>query len=160
MWGVFVSGCRLSALSLLSAPRPQRSSRTRRVQVEGRGNGIRTNIVNNVDIARALDRPPTCAPLPMLVPHAGSSSLAGMLRHSRCMCHSGVHQRQPHAHSFPYDYVALQIRSSTSDASLALRRGLTRKQAHRLSMARMTPRSCPRYSSPSSRSTCSATRAA
>lgn len=32
------------------------------VQVEGRGNGIRTNIVNNVDIARALDRPPTCAP--------------------------------------------------------------------------------------------------
>lgn len=28
-------------------------------KVEGRGNGIKTNIVNNVDIARALDRPPT-----------------------------------------------------------------------------------------------------
>lgn len=28
-------------------------------KVEGRGNGIKTNVVNNVDIARALDRPPT-----------------------------------------------------------------------------------------------------
>lgn len=26
-------------------------------KVEGRGNGIKTNVVNNKDIARALDRP-------------------------------------------------------------------------------------------------------
>lgn len=29
-------------------------------KVEGRGNGIRTNIVNMGDIARALKRPPDC----------------------------------------------------------------------------------------------------
>ena len=29
-------------------------------QIEGRGNGIKTNVVNNVDIAKALDRPPEC----------------------------------------------------------------------------------------------------
>jgi hypothetical protein len=29
-------------------------------QIEGRGNGIKTNIVNNVDIAKALARPPEC----------------------------------------------------------------------------------------------------
>lgn len=28
------------------------------VKIEGRGNGIKTNIVNNVDIAKALNRPP------------------------------------------------------------------------------------------------------
>lgn len=28
-------------------------------KIEGRGNGIKTNVVNNVDIAKALDRPPT-----------------------------------------------------------------------------------------------------
>ena len=27
-------------------------------QIEGRGNGIKTNVENNVDIARALERPP------------------------------------------------------------------------------------------------------
>jgi hypothetical protein len=29
-------------------------------QIEGRGNGIKTNVVNNVDIAKALERPPEC----------------------------------------------------------------------------------------------------
>lgn len=30
------------------------------VQIEGRGNGIKTNVTNNVDIAKALERPPEC----------------------------------------------------------------------------------------------------
>ena len=34
------------------------------VQIEGRGNGIKTNVINNVDIAKALERPPECACLP------------------------------------------------------------------------------------------------
>eukprot|EP00983_Pelagomonas_calceolata_P022234 699182-Pelagomonas_calceolata.AAC.1 len=29
-------------------------------RIEGRGNGIKTNIVNNVDIAKSLERPPEC----------------------------------------------------------------------------------------------------
>lgn len=29
-------------------------------QIEGRGNGIKTNVVNNVDIAKALERPAAC----------------------------------------------------------------------------------------------------
>jgi translation initiation factor 2 beta subunit (eIF-2beta)/eIF-5 len=29
-----------------------------KTQIEGRGNGIKTNVVNNVDIAKALERPP------------------------------------------------------------------------------------------------------
>ena len=29
-------------------------------RIEGRGNGIKTNVVNNVDIAKALERPPEC----------------------------------------------------------------------------------------------------
>jgi translation initiation factor 5 len=29
-------------------------------KIEGRGNGIKTNVVNNVDIAKALERPPEC----------------------------------------------------------------------------------------------------
>lgn len=29
-------------------------------QVEGKGNGIKTVIVNMVDVAKALNRPPTC----------------------------------------------------------------------------------------------------
>lgn len=29
-------------------------------QIEGRGNGIKTNVVNNVEIAKALERPPDC----------------------------------------------------------------------------------------------------
>jgi len=38
---------------------------TRRPQIEGRGNGIKTNVVNNVDLAKALERPPECAPHPL-----------------------------------------------------------------------------------------------
>jgi translation initiation factor 5 len=30
------------------------------LQIEGRGNGIKTNVVNNVDIAKSLERPPEC----------------------------------------------------------------------------------------------------
>jgi hypothetical protein len=30
-------------------------------KVEGRGNGVKTNIINLVDVARALGRPPGCA---------------------------------------------------------------------------------------------------
>jgi hypothetical protein len=33
------------------------------LQIEGRGNGIKTNVVNNVDIAKALERPPECEQL-------------------------------------------------------------------------------------------------
>ncbi len=29
-------------------------------QIEGRGNGIKTNVVNNAEIAKALERPPDC----------------------------------------------------------------------------------------------------
>ena len=32
-------------------------------QIEGRGNGIKTNVINNVDIAKALERPPECEPV-------------------------------------------------------------------------------------------------
>ena len=30
------------------------------LQIEGRGNGIKTNVVNNVEVAKALERPPDC----------------------------------------------------------------------------------------------------
>ena len=30
------------------------------MQIEGRGNGIKTNVVNNVEVAKALERPPDC----------------------------------------------------------------------------------------------------
>lgn len=30
------------------------------LQIEGRGNGIKTNVVNNAEIAKALERPPDC----------------------------------------------------------------------------------------------------
>ena len=35
------------------------------LQIEGRGNGIKTNVVNNADIAKALDRPADCEPPPL-----------------------------------------------------------------------------------------------
>ena len=44
---------------------------TRRPQIEGRGNGIKTNVVNNVDLAKALERPPECAPCPLSDPRPG-----------------------------------------------------------------------------------------
>lgn len=36
-------------------------------KVEGRGNGVKTNIINLVDVARALGRPPSCASLRVVV---------------------------------------------------------------------------------------------
>ena len=39
-----------------------------RVQIEGRGNGIKTNVVNNVEIAKALERPPDCGHLLQYLP--------------------------------------------------------------------------------------------
>jgi len=36
---------------------------SRWLQVEGRGNGIKTCVVNNVEIAKALERPPECKPV-------------------------------------------------------------------------------------------------
>jgi len=41
----------------------------RPVQIQGRGNGIKTEVVNNVEIAKALDRLPECEPL--LLPALG-----------------------------------------------------------------------------------------
>jgi hypothetical protein len=38
----------------------EHSCRCPHLQIEGRGNGIKTNVVNNVDIAKALERPPEC----------------------------------------------------------------------------------------------------
>jgi hypothetical protein len=43
-------------------PSPPLWCRLTASQIEGRGNGIKTNIVNNVDIAKALERPPECEP--------------------------------------------------------------------------------------------------
>lgn len=40
-----------AAISLIPVP-----------QIEGRGNGIKTNVVNNVEVAKALERPADCAP--------------------------------------------------------------------------------------------------
>ena len=34
------------------------------LQVEGKGNGIKTVVVNMVDVAKALNRPPTCKNTP------------------------------------------------------------------------------------------------
>jgi hypothetical protein len=57
-------------------------------QVEGRGNGIKTNIVNNVDIARALDRPPTCAPLLPFQPCVNMARLPSGARFARHSTHA------------------------------------------------------------------------
>jgi hypothetical protein len=41
------------------------------LQIEGRGNGIKTNVVNNVEVAKALERPPDCTcSLPCSSPHS------------------------------------------------------------------------------------------
>lgn len=40
--------------------RQDKSSTPLHAQIEGRGNGIKTNVVNNVEIAKALERPPEC----------------------------------------------------------------------------------------------------
>ena len=42
------------------------------MQIEGRGNGIKTNVVNNVDIAKALERPPECEYCPWAFKGTGS----------------------------------------------------------------------------------------
>jgi hypothetical protein len=47
-----MNASRLHKLTMTAAPP---------LQIEGRGNGIKTNVVNCVDIAKALERPPECA---------------------------------------------------------------------------------------------------
>ncbi len=53
-------------LELQSPPlqvRGDHGIQSRWLQVEGRGNGIKTCVVNNVEIAKALERPPECKPV-------------------------------------------------------------------------------------------------
>lgn len=71
-------------------------------QIEGRGNGIKTNVVNNAEIAKALERPADCelCPLPpgglLLVASAGSCAgspgarLCGLLYKAAGSNHSGL----------------------------------------------------------------------
>ena len=53
-----------------------RAPTARAAQIEGRGNGIKTNVINNVDIAKALERPPECAPGRCALPGALPSGRA------------------------------------------------------------------------------------
>lgn len=54
----------------LSAPNMMpRATSTGCLQVEGRGNGIKTNVVNNVDVAKALERSPECELQPQATQH-------------------------------------------------------------------------------------------
>jgi hypothetical protein len=50
------------------------------VQIEGRGNGIKTNTVNLVDISKALERPPDCES-----PAAGVTTVLGHMSTTSCM---------------------------------------------------------------------------
>lgn len=50
------------------------------LQIEGRGNGIKTNVVNNAEIAKALERPADCEPLPPLLPVKSPSVLLAPLK--------------------------------------------------------------------------------
>ena len=56
-------------------------------RIEGRGNGIKTNVVNCVDIAKALERPPDCEPRPPRVP--GVSKTFGRRRRRLRCCGCG-----------------------------------------------------------------------
>lgn len=49
-----------SSSKVLLAGGPGLTSYPACAQIEGRGNGIKTNVVNCVDIAKALERPPDC----------------------------------------------------------------------------------------------------
>jgi hypothetical protein len=51
---------RAASHTIMHAPSPCMPCCHAAMQIEGRGNGIKTNVVNNVDIAKALERPPEC----------------------------------------------------------------------------------------------------
>ena len=53
-------------------------------QIEGRGNGIKTNVVNNAEIAKALERPPDCECL-VLPFSAAVCKLAGCVHAAGCL---------------------------------------------------------------------------
>ena len=45
---------------IVAAPLWPLSPASAAAQIEGRGNGIKTNVVNNVEVAKALERPADC----------------------------------------------------------------------------------------------------
>lgn len=55
------------------------------MQIEGRGNGIKTNVVNNVEIAKALERPPDCESWP-----AHSYQLGNLRTHHLLLTSGGL----------------------------------------------------------------------
>lgn len=151
------------------------------LQIEGRGNGIKTNVVNNVDIAKALARPPECAcrsSVPCVLaqpwhPHGSADHLCPCLNIVLALvraisagnlpvlvrCSAGLHIHAQLLLHCPALRRA-QTSSSFTAASWVPRPTLTRQQARPSSTAHTTPRNCPSCWSRSSKSTSSATRAA
>jgi hypothetical protein len=113
------------------------------LQIEGRGNGIKTNIVNNVDIAKALERPPEC-------------ELRYVIHRRRCFSK----KRPQLILTRPIHFIHLQMSSSSSAWSWEPRPSSTRRVAPASSMAPTTRPACRSFSSRLSKSTSSATPAA